>query len=142
METLQDFVKKALERLNMKSERPSKTMFVGDLGEEILLEALSMEELNEINRRYSGEPGKMDEYAVFRGSPTIRALSKRLSELEAISEPLDVMKTVSYTHLIICPTSASISGRWRNASAKPSIWGVIAKLRRPLWSITTYLPAV
>lgn len=51
-----------------------------------------MEELNEINRRYSGEPGKMDEYAVFRGSPTIRALSKRLSELEAISEPLDVMK--------------------------------------------------
>lgn len=92
METLQDFVKKALERLNMKSERPSKTMFVGDLGEEILLEALSMEELNEINRRYSGEPGKMDEYAVFRGSPTIRALSKRLSELEAISEPLDVMK--------------------------------------------------
>ena len=92
METLQDFVKKALERLNMKSERPSKTMFVGDLGEEILLEALSMEELNEINRRYSGEPGKMDEYAVFRGRPTIRALSKRLSELEAISEPLDVMK--------------------------------------------------
>lgn len=92
--TLEQFTKKAIQRLKDKKIPKTATLHIPSMDEDIVIRSLTDEEVVECtNIEDDNDPNRADKYAIYMATktPDLKAVSTELKKSGEITEPLEVV---------------------------------------------------
>ena len=113
------FAKKAAQKIEERKKKRTKTLYIGDLNEQIEIRGLTEEEFKDCSE-YSKDGSEADKYTMYYASKTLQELAGYMVEQGMIKEHLDVCNMIAiFDRNAIIHEILELSGLTGKSSVKP-----------------------